>query len=116
VVEEAIYLGTMVKYLVRINPGEVLVVRAPKAPGAALLAWAHQRGYKLPGQDAIGFENGRIDPKRPVHNYLLKRDVILLEGLCNLREVVGRPFTLFAVPIKLRRGTAAQCRAFALLE
>ncbi len=38
VVEEAIYLGTMVKYLVRINPGEVLVVRAPKAPGAALLA------------------------------------------------------------------------------
>ncbi len=78
--------------------------------------WVHERGYTLVGQDAIGFENGRIDPKRPVHNYLLKRDVILLEGLCNLGEVLGRRFTLFAVPIKLRRGTAGQCRAFALLD
>jgi spermidine/putrescine ABC transporter ATP-binding subunit len=34
VVEEAIYLGGLVKYLVRINPAEVLVVRAPKPPGA----------------------------------------------------------------------------------
>ncbi len=76
--------------------------------------WCHERGYKLVGIDAIGFENGKINPKRPVHNYLLKRDVILLEGLCNLGEVCGTPFTLFCVPIKLRRGTAAQCRAFAV--
>jgi kynurenine formamidase len=78
--------------------------------------WVHERGYKLVGQDAIGFENGRIDPKRPVHNYLLKRDVILLEGLCNLDAVLGHRFLLFAVPIKLKRGTAAQCRAFAVLD
>jgi ABC-type Fe3+/spermidine/putrescine transport system ATPase subunit len=38
VVEEAIYLGGVVKYLVRINPGEVLVVRVPKPPGARPLA------------------------------------------------------------------------------
>ena len=42
--------------------------------------------------------------------------MILLEGLCHLAHVVGRRFTLFAVPIKLRRGTAAQCRAFAVLD
>jgi kynurenine formamidase len=78
--------------------------------------WVHERGYTLVGQDAIGFENGRIDPKRPVHNYLLKRDVILLEGLCNLDAVLGHRFLLFAVPIKLKRGTAAQCRAFAVLD
>lgn len=78
--------------------------------------WCHERGYKLVGIDAIGFENGRINPKRPVHNYLLKRDVILLEGLCNLGEALGRRFLLFCVPIKLKRGTAAQCRAFAVLD
>jgi spermidine/putrescine ABC transporter ATP-binding subunit len=37
VVEEAIYLGGLVKYLVRINPDEVLIVRAPKPPGASAL-------------------------------------------------------------------------------
>jgi spermidine/putrescine ABC transporter ATP-binding subunit len=37
VVEAAIYLGPVVKYLVRIDPSEVLVVRAPKGPGAAVL-------------------------------------------------------------------------------
>ena len=78
--------------------------------------WCHELGYKLVGIDAIGFENGRINPKRPVHNYLLKRDVILLEGLCNLGEALGRRFLLFCVPIKLKRGTAAQCRAFAVLD
>jgi putative spermidine/putrescine transport system ATP-binding protein len=38
VVEEAIYLGGVVKYLVRINAAEVLTVRAPKPPGARALA------------------------------------------------------------------------------
>jgi putative spermidine/putrescine transport system ATP-binding protein len=38
VVEDAIYLGGLVKYVVRINPAEVLVVRAPKPPGARPLA------------------------------------------------------------------------------
>jgi spermidine/putrescine ABC transporter ATP-binding subunit len=38
VVEEAIYLGGLVKYLVRINPAEVLAVRVPKPPGARPLA------------------------------------------------------------------------------
>jgi len=76
----------------------------------------HEQGWSLVGQDAIGFENAKIDIKRPVHNYLLHRNVILLEGLCNLADLVGKQFTLFAVPIKFRRGTGAQCRAYAVLE
>jgi spermidine/putrescine ABC transporter ATP-binding subunit len=38
VVDEAIYLGGLVKYLVRINADEVLTVRAPKPPGTRPLA------------------------------------------------------------------------------
>jgi ABC-type Fe3+/spermidine/putrescine transport system ATPase subunit len=38
VVEDVIYLGGLVKYLVRINADEVLIVRAPKPPGTRPLA------------------------------------------------------------------------------
>ena len=38
VVEDAIYLGGLVKYLVRINADEVLIVRAPKPAGTRPLA------------------------------------------------------------------------------
>jgi len=78
--------------------------------------WVHEQGLSMIGQDAVGFENANIDIKRPVHNYLLHRNVILLEGVCNLNDLVGKRFTLFAVPIKFRRGTGAQCRAYAVLE
>ncbi|MGH7267134.1 MAG: TOBE domain-containing protein [Candidatus Rokuibacteriota bacterium] len=36
-VEEAIYLGGLMKYLVRTGTGELLVVRAPRTPGAETL-------------------------------------------------------------------------------
>lgn len=78
--------------------------------------WVHEQGVSLLGSDCIGFENANIDIKRPVHNFLLRRNVILLEGLCNLDLLVGKNFILFTVPPKYSGGTGAPVRAFAVLQ
>ncbi len=78
--------------------------------------WVHEHGLALIGADCIGFENARIDIRRPVHNYLLHRNVLLLEGLCHLDALHGKRFTLFCAPVKIRKGTGAQTRAFAVVE
>jgi kynurenine formamidase len=52
----------------------------------------------------------------PAHRELLRRDIVVLENLCNLGKV-GRPrFTLIALPLNLRGTTGSPVRAVALLD
>ncbi len=49
----------------------------------------------------------------PVHRLLLGRGIPLIENLINLDQLVGRPFELWALPIKLQGGDGAAARAVA---
>lgn len=54
-------------------------------------------------------------PDKPpfnVHKILLKNDILIIENLTNLEQLVGKQFTVFALPINLRLD-AAQARVIA---
>lgn len=68
----------------------------------------------LVGIDALVLDDVR-DPTRPAHSLLLPKGVLILENLTNLEALIGRVFTLFAVPPKVKGVASFPVRAFALL-
>lgn len=70
---------------------------------------------------AVDFSVDRIEPEArpgdcPIHRILLGNDIPLIENLVNLDKLVGRPFELWALPIKIYEGDGAATRAIALLR
>lgn len=51
-----------------------------------------------------------------VHRTLLKNNIAILEGLCNLRDLNREKFILIAAPLKVKGCDAAPVRAFAVEE
>jgi kynurenine formamidase len=80
--------------------------------------WLVRRGVKLLGMDSPSPDNpdhGRTsDPDSPVHKVLLGAGVILLEYLCNLRELRQQEVELAFLPLKVREGDGAPGRAVAI--
>ncbi len=76
------------------------------ADGAEYLV---ERGVRLIGTDYLSIEAFLGDGT--VHNILLGRDVVILEGL-NLREVPAGDYFLVAVPLKMPGAEASPTRAF----
>ncbi|HEX2033420.1 MAG TPA: cyclase family protein [Chloroflexota bacterium] len=84
--------------------------------------WLLDRGIKLMGIDAVGF-----DPPVPhmfkrqkfweAHRVMLEREYYHLENLCNLHEIPPpyHSFTVSVLPIKWRGASAAPVRAVAIL-
>lgn len=98
-------------------------------PQEALLHWLCEKGIKTYATDAPsvdGLENRILSDNSlnpldsqtcPNHHILFRNDISIIEGLTNLRELPeGIPFTLLAVPIKLKGREGAPCRAVAFLE
>ncbi len=73
------------------------------------------RGIKLLGIDALVVDNYN-DPRRPVHDRLLRAGVPIVENLTNLQLLLGRRFTFYAVPPRIRGAAAFPVRAFAVIE
>jgi kynurenine formamidase len=70
------------------------------------------RGARLVGVDTWNVDD-ISDEERPAHSWLLARDILIVENLCNLAALGHRSFRFFAVPIKARRAASMPIRAFA---
>lgn len=73
------------------------------------------REIKLLGIDALVVDD-TSDPRRPVHDRLLRAGVPIVENLTNLDQLLGRRFTFYAVPPGVRGAAAFPVRAFAVIE
>jgi len=79
---------------------------------------AEYLGLKEPS--LVGIDCANIDhnddPKFPVHKILLKKDILIVENLCNLKNINKDRFKLIITPLKFLGGTGSPVRALALLE
>jgi len=69
----------------------------------------------LVGIDTLVIDSTQ-DPTRPAHTLLLQEGVLIVENLTELSQLIGRPFTFVAAPVKVAGAAAFPVRAFAMLE
>ena len=55
-----------------------------------------------------------IEEVTEIHNILMKNDIIIIEGLCNLEQITQSRVTLIALPLKVEDGDGAPSRVIAL--
>lgn len=67
-----------------------------------------ERGIKLVGVDYLSVERFK-SPDHAIHHALLRREVVILEGL-NLSDVPAGDYELLALPIKLKGADGAPTR------
>jgi kynurenine formamidase len=68
---------------------------------------------------AIGVDTLSPDPPealrtRPIHPFVLEKQVLIIENLCNLDQLPNT-FLFLALPLKIRAGTGSPIRAVALV-
>ncbi|RCS26052.1 cyclase family protein [Polaribacter sp. WD7] len=51
-----------------------------------------------------------------IHHILMKNDIIIVEGLCNLEQITTPKVTLIALPLKVEGGDGAPSRVIALQD
>jgi len=50
-----------------------------------------------------------------VHRTLLEKEIVIVEGLCNLDKIEQENFTIIALPLPVKDGDGSPCRVIALL-
>lgn len=55
-----------------------------------------------------------IEEVTEIHNILMKNDIIIVEGLCNLEQITQPKVTLITLPLKVEGGDGAPSRVIAL--
>lgn len=80
--------------------------------------WLMERGVRLLGMDTPTPDNpkhGRgSELDSPVHKILLNNDVILVEYLCNLKELQKQEVELICLPLKILGGDGSPVRCIAI--
>lgn len=71
--------------------------------------WLVQHGFRLVGIDYLSVELYDA-PEPKTHRMLLGADIVVVEGL-NLSNVAPGEYTLACLPIKIKGGDGAPCRA-----
>jgi len=71
-----------------------------------------EKKVSLVGIDSPSIDLGK-DSKFSVHHILLKRDILILENLCNLEKIPRSNFKLTVLPLKLKDATGSPVRAVA---
>lgn len=66
------------------------------------------------GIKAVGIDNPTIGGFE-VHKILLSNEILIFENLTNLEKLIGKEFTFFGVPLKIKNGSGSPVRAFALI-
>jgi kynurenine formamidase len=88
-------------------------------PDHPYLATATAEALAAAGAAVVGIDSVNIDGtrtgERPVHTALLAAGVPVVEHLCNLAAIAGRPFTFFAVPPAVSGMGTFPVRALAVL-
>ena len=64
--------------------------------------------------DSPSIDSG-IESKFPVHQILLKNDVLIIENICNLTQIDKKILKLIAIPLKLQGATGSPIRALAII-
>jgi kynurenine formamidase len=77
--------------------------------------WLGEREVKIFGVDSPSPDNP-ADRVYPVHLFCRQHGVTHYENLANLGEVVGRRFTFFGFPLRIRDGHGSPVRAVAMLD
>jgi kynurenine formamidase len=77
--------------------------------------WLGERKVKIFGVDAPSPDNP-IDRVYPVHLFCREHGVTHYENLANLGPLVGKRFTFFGLPLRIRGGHGSPVRAVALLD
>jgi kynurenine formamidase len=74
------------------------------------------QGVKLVGIDSHNIDD--VEGKsRPVHTILLKNEILIVEHLCNLKEIpANTPFKFSATPPKVKGMGTFPVRAYAVLD
>lgn len=72
-------------------------------------------GVKLVGIDSVNIDDTR-GKTRPVHSLLLQAEILIVEHLCNLRQVPDEGFTFSALPPKFKGAGTFPVRALAKLR
>ncbi|HKU32318.1 MAG TPA: cyclase family protein [Candidatus Nitrosotalea sp.] len=80
---------------------------------AGAASYLSERKPSLIGIDSPSIDLGK-DPKFSVHHLLLKKDVLILENLCNLDKIKKVSFRLIVLPLKLKDATGSPVRAVAV--
>lgn len=75
-------------------------------------------GAALVGIDSVNIDDTSPDGgrRRPAHSALLAAGIPIVEHLCGLDQLGGRPFSFTAVPVKVRGLATFPVRAFAWQE
>jgi kynurenine formamidase len=56
------------------------------------------------------------DFQRPVHVSLCKAGIVIVEGLINLDQLVGKTFTFIALPLRMKDASGSPVRAIAMID
>lgn len=54
------------------------------------------------------------EPDSPIHKYLLKNDVVIVEYLCNLKDIKSDKVQLIVLPLKIKDGDGSPARCIAI--
>ena len=82
---------------------------------AGAAQFLRESAVKLVGIDSYNIDNTNHN-SRPVHSILLDAEILIVEHLCNLRELPSEGFTFSAVPPKVKGAGTFPVRAMAKIE
>lgn len=63
----------------------------------------------------LGIDSPSLEPSAQIHKSLLSKEIVIIEGLCNLLHLCEKSFFLTALPMKLSCD-GAPVRAYAILD
>ena len=64
--------------------------------------------------DSPSIDSG-IESEFPVHQILLKNNIIIIENICNLAQIDKKIFKLIVIPLRLRGASGSPVRALAII-
>jgi len=70
---------------------------------------------KLVGVDFLVIDD-TANPRRPVHNTLLKQNILIVENLTNLDTLPEKDFIFHAAPVKFKGAASFPVRAYAVVN
>lgn len=52
----------------------------------------------------------------PIHKKILKNNILIVENVCNMKQLIGKKFKIYAMPLNFSEFDGSPCRVFAEVE
>ena len=52
----------------------------------------------------------------PIHKKILQNDILIVENVCNMKQLIGKKFKIYAMPLNFAEFDGSPCRVFAEVE